>query len=276
MTSWVCTRNALDLALVTADREVGTLPASRVKTPQVARRYRAADLSNGDTRSRVEIDFTANPGGSVSIDTIVWVRPRQRAFEEERSSPSFATSDLVKHQLANVADFSATVYDSGDIASGIVNGYGYHVHLLDAPVACAYAAFEFDALSRDTPPDNFVDWGVAFYGRRYEFPIGFAAPQGYSWREGAARQRSADGGSHYIRRKKSYRVFDAIYRAIKNPEYDSALDLVETTADGGRFVFGLNKTDPARSTIIGVNASPGIDRTSRAFSRLALSIEESL
>lgn len=276
MTSWVSYKNALDLGIVTADRAVGTLPATQIKTPQVARRYRVADLSAGDTRSRVEIDLTANPGGSAEIDTIVWVRPRLRAIEEDRTPPSFSATDLVKHQLSDVADFATTLYDSGDVAAGVVNGYGYHVHLLATPVDCKYAAFEFDALSRDTYPENYVDWGVAWYGKRYEFPIGFAAPQGYSWRENAARVRSADGGSHYLRRKKPYRALDLIYRAIKNAEYDSIMDLIETTSDGGRFVIGLDKTDPARSTIIGVNSSPGLDRTSRAFSRIALAIEESL
>ena len=131
MSAWWAVENFLDAATLTADREVAVLPVTRLQSPHVARRYRVDGLSPGDTRTRVEIAFAI----PVTIDRVCWVRPRLRSSVELAAGPLFAATDLVRHEFSDQPDFSTTLYDSGDILSGVLPGYGYHCHNIPAPLS---------------------------------------------------------------------------------------------------------------------------------------------
>lgn len=273
MGAWWAAENYLDSATLTADREVALLPVTKLQSPHVGRRYRVDGLSPGDTRTRVEIAFAA----PTTIDRICWVRPRQRASLEIAAGPLFAATDLVRHEFSDQPDFSNTLYDSGDIASGVLPGWGYHAHILMTPIAgVTHAAFEFDALSRDTAPNNYVDWGRAFYGKAQSLGIDFAAPLGIRSVENARKTRAIKAPTLYVGRRRPYLRFDVVFRSIKSFERPAMLDFMHETGDGGRFLFGLSETFDGRNVIIGVNDTPALDQTSRAFSRFPFGVEEAL
>ena len=74
----------------------------------------------------------------------------------------------MRHRLSMVSADGDDVYDSGDIPSNIVNGYGYHDHIVPPDAiggtrVAKYAAFEFDARSRVEAPKNVVDWAHGVY-----------------------------------------------------------------------------------------------------------------
>lgn len=272
--TWISWRNYIDRATLEADNEVAQLPVDRIKIPTLGRRYRAAGLSVGSTRTTVKIAFDA----AYRPEFACWVRPRRRAYDEEATPPVFAATDLVRHTLSSTDAHDGDLYDSTDLASGVANGYGYHCHVIPAGVAGAYASFEFDALSRETAPDNFVDWGYAHYGvADLEPEIDYAAPSVRSFSEGAVRRFSEDNGALIIRRKKMRRRWSLIFRSIKNASELAALEaFLEFAGDGGRFLMGLDRTDMARGVVVCILDTAAFTRTSRKYSQLQLPVLEAL
>ena len=279
--------NWIDSAVsITCVGEQPTQPASRLAVAAVARRFRVAGLGPGNTRRRVRVDFgTARP-----IERIFLVRPRRNSKVEALEGPVFAPTDLVRHTLANDvrligddADFAAAtkVYDSDWIASGMRLGVGYHDHVVPrlggAKRTARYACLEFDALSRATAPDNFVDFGRAGWCEMQGLAIGHAAPFSYGWRDRATATRSLDGAAEHVNdRTRGWREWQVVFRSVKSNEWDAVLDFLERTRTGGRFFFVLDAAvaDPLRC-LVARNLTPDLDQTDRAFSRFELSLRES-
>lgn len=271
--TWISWRNYIDRATLEASNEVASLPVDRVKIPTLGRRYRAANLSNGSTRTIVKVAFDQVYRPAVAC----WVRLRRRAYEEEVVRPSFAATDIVKHTLSSTDDHTADLYDSDDIESAIAPGYGYHAHLIPDGTAGGFASFEFDALSRDTAPDNFVDWGYAHYGPiNLEPQIGFAAPSVRSFSEGAPRRFSEDNSNMVIRRRQMRRRWQLVFRSIKQSEMAEVEAFLEFAGDGGRFLMGLDRTDMSRGVAVCVLDNASFTRTSRKFTQLSLPVMEAL
>lgn len=272
--------NWLDLAAtITATREVGTLPATNLKTPRVSNRFRVADLSAGDVTTRVEIDF----GAARPLRRIFWQRPRRPQDIENAAPASFIATDTVRHFLSSSDAHDGDVYDSGEIASGIVNGYGVHDHLvpldgLGAVRSAQFAAFEFNALSRTDFPDNYVDWGRAWYADQWEFGIGFGSPFSVAWVDASTATRSFDGSGETVNiAVGAWRELTANFNSIRMAERQDVLDFLNRTGRRKRFLFleDASVADPRRA-LIARNTTPQIDRLSRAFNRFQLQLVESL
>ncbi len=272
--------NWLDQAAsITCDGEVATLPATRLQLPQISKRFAVAGLTNGDTVREVKTDL----GAVRVIDRIAAIRHRRNSILEDRDSPVFASTDLVRHRLSTTDAHDGDVYDSGWIASGMVNGYGYHDHIVPktgggAKRSARYTSFAFDAQSRDTAPDNYVWWGRLGYYDMWEFDIGFAAPFDYGWRDKATATRTMDGGGEYVNdRTKGWRELNMLFRGVKALERSDLLDFLEKTRSGGRFYLVADAASASpRDCIIARNLTPTLTQTDRAFSRFELSLIESL
>ena len=272
--------NWLDRAVsVTCVGEVLTRPASRLQVARVSKRFRVADLSPGDTVREVKIEFHA----PVPIDRIAYVRTRRNSTVEDIDGPVFAASDPVRHKLSTTDAHDGDVYDSGWVQSGIVNGVGYHDHIVprdgnNAKRVAGFASFSFDAQSRAVAPENYVDWGRAWYGDMWEFDIGFAAPFDYGWRDRATSTRSLDGASEYVNdRTRGWRELNVVLKGVKMAERTPLLDFLEKTRTGARFYFVADAAlaDPL-GCMIARNRTPTISQTDRAFNRFELSLIESL
>jgi|GEM_PF-4347711 len=265
-------------ATITADRELTSLPASRLEVPRVSKRYRAAALSDGDTRTIVQIDF----GAVRAIRRIAWQRVREPADIEDVTPGSFIASDIVQHKLSTTDAHDGDVYDSGDITSDIVNGYGMHDHLvpLDAGAVrqARFAEFQFDALSRTIEPFNFVDWGTAYYVDQLELALGMSAPFDYLWTDASTVSRSFDGSGEIINPSaSSWRELAIPFRAIAFSERTKILDYLARTGKRNRFLFIEDaSTNNPRGTMIARNVTPNLSRTSRARNRMNLQLVESL
>lgn len=282
--TWISWRNFALTATVTASREVASLPPAKIQSPVVAERYRAADLSVGDTRTILRFEWAVEPGRP---EIACFIRPRRRAADETLENgtpPSFAATDLVRHKLSRISADAFEIYNSNggvDMASDIAPGFGYHTHFIPPDGASPlqlFAGFEFDALSRDTPPHNFVDWGHAWYGRiDFEPQIDFAAPASFAFDESAVRQVSWDNSAMRIRRKRPRRRWRLVFRSIKVASEQSRLeDFLEYAGDGGRFLVGLNRTDLARGVMLAVLDQAAWSRTSRRFGQLELPLIEAI
>jgi hypothetical protein len=281
--------NWIDRAVsITCNGEVPTLPATRLQIPRVVKRFRVDSLSPGDTMREVQIEFHA----PVPINRIGWIRTRRNSLAEDIDGPVFAANDQVRHLLSTTSAHDGDIYDSANDAgadgngwqsSGIVNGIGYHDHIVppdgnNATRMAQFAAFRFNALSRSVFPDNFVDWGRAIYADLWPFQIGFAAPFTYGFKDKSTATRSLDGSSEYVNnRSHGWRQLSMNFRGVKALERPDLIKFLEKTRTGGRFylVADAAVADPL-GAIIARNLTPAIDQTSRAFSRFELSLIESL
>lgn len=271
--------NWLDYAAsIACDGEVPTLPASRLAIPRIAKRFAVAGLTPGDTVREVKIDL----GQARTIDRIAAVRHRRNSTLEDRDGPVFASSDPVRHRLSTTDAHDGDVYDSGWIASAIVNGYGYHDHIVPlmngAKRTARYASFAFDAQSRAIAPDDYVWWGRLGYFDMWRFDIGFAAPFSYGWRDSGTATRTLDGGGEIVNdTMRGWREISMIFKGVKALERPDLLQFLEKTRASGRFylVADADVADPM-GCVIARNLTPDIDQVSRAFNRFQLSLIESL
>lgn len=271
--TWISWTNYIETATLTASAEVAALPVDRIKIPKLSRRYRVEALSPGSTLTRVEADL----GAARQCDVACWIRQRRRAAEEAITPPVFAATDTVRHTLSSDDQFTDDVYDSGHNASGVAPGYGYATAFLGGGFSSRYYAFEFDALSRDTSPENFVDWGYAWLGKiDFEPQVDFAAPAGFVFPEGATRRTSDDNSTITVRRKRNRRRFDLNFRSIRTDELPTVEAFLEHVGDGGRFLIGLDRPPDARKVMVGMLDAARYDRTSRYRAGLSLPILEAI
>lgn len=270
--SWLSWRNGLDKAALLASREVASLTIDRVRSRDITRRYRAAGLIVGDTATSVTIAFAAPTRPAV----IAWIRPRRRLDQEEAAPPSFAATDTVRHRLSSTDAHDGDLYDSGVIASGAALGRGVHVHFPPAGAAGGFAKFDFDALSRGLPPENYVDWGYAHYGAIDFSPIiDYAGPATFAYEEGAERRLSWDGARLTVRRKAIRRRWRLIFESLKWPSEQAAYEnFLAYVGDGGAFLVGLDKADGPNTTMIAMLDAAAMARTSRRRFRAELPILE--
>ena len=264
---------------ITCEGEVATLPAARLANPRVSKRFRVAGLSPGDTARQVRVAFHQ----PVPVDRISLVRPRRNSLKEDAEGAVFGENDLLRHRLSSTDAHDGDVYDSGWIASGMVNGYGYHDHIVPRSAANAvrtasYAALDFDAVSRAAAPDNFVDFGRLDYWNLWRFSIGFRAPFTYGWRDRSTATPTLDGGGEIVNdRTRGWREIGMLFSGVRKTERAALLRFLEKTRSAGRFylVADANVADPY-GCVIARNLTPDLDQTSRAFSRFELSLRESL
>lgn len=274
--TWLSWRNLAAQASVTATRELANMPVTRLLNPVAAERYRAADLSAGDTRTTVMFEWAT----AVRPEFALYMRLRRRASDEELSPPSFAATDLVRHRISTTNAHAGDVYDSGDIASGIALGKGYHAAFIPAPVTppgtANFASFEFDALSRDTTPENFVDWGFCWYGAiDFEPEIDYAGPAVFGVQEGAVRQTSWDNSALRIRRKRNRRRWRLVFRNLRyDTERQKIEEFLDYAGDGGRFIIGLDRTNLADNVMIAALDSASWSRTARKIGQVELPLIE--
>ena len=281
--SALCDCNWLDQAVsIEASRETGNLGADRLMIERLSKRYRCGELAPGDTRHYVRIDF----GAPRPVRRIFWQRLR-RPQDRERKDPSlisFASSDIVRHRLSTTDAHDGDVYDSQDIQSDIVDGVGVHDHLvpvdgLGAVRLAQFAMFEFDALSRDTYPFNFVDWGRAWYADQWDFTFGYRAPFRESWRDASTATRTYDGSSEVVDRIAiNWREVSVSFGSVKYAEeHTDLVDFLNRTGRRNRFLFCQDGTAAnPRGTFIARNTTPQIDRINRALDRFDLQLVESL
>lgn len=282
--TWISYRNFIHRSVVTASRELAQLPVNKIKIPGVFERYRAAELSVGDTRTKVDIAFGGADPQGVFVETpqratvVAWFRPRRRLELEEAEAPAFLGSDLVRHTISSDDQYTGDIYDSGDGPSAMALGKGVTAAILPDGDPYAYASFEFDALSRTQPPANFVDWGYAWYGRiDFEPEIDYVAPAVFGHAEGAVRRFSEDGSAFYIRRKQLRRRWQLRFNFLKWETERAAFDdFLRYAGDGGRFLMGLDRDDLAGSVVLAMLDQASLSRTSRRLFQAPLSVIEAI
>ena len=257
---------------MTATRETPGLPPSRVLFPPVIERYRASNLSAGDTTTTLKFAALASARPAV----VFFMRPRRTRTEEEASPPSFAASDTVRHLFSTTDAHNGDVYASASAASNVALGRGVHVHLPPSGANAPFWAFEFNGLSRATTPNNFVDWGYAHYGAfDFEPEIDYAGPAGFGWEENAERRVSWDNSALRMRRKVRRRRWRLIFRAIRWASEQAALNqFLEYAGDGGHFVIGLNKTNLSEDVMLAVLDKAEFSRINRKQIGLELPLLE--
>lgn len=126
-----------DASSISADSEVATLPITNVQDRQLVKVYR----SDATTTVQIDVDF----GAGKVIDFMAIIRH------------NISQTGTIRFRLANVSDFSTTVYDSGTVDAwplveefgtlpwGVFSWGGF----LNPTVAADYTISSFDVL--DTP-----------------------------------------------------------------------------------------------------------------------------
>lgn len=145
--AWIAGENLADAAAIAADDEVATLPASNLHLPSPGEVWRA-------TESPVELTLTWPAEQSANLF----------AWSQWREGRMLAEGDTVELLLDDVSQGGAQPH-------GVIEGLGYHVRLLEAPVqfttltwritfAASYVQLGRVWVAPARRPDRGHEWGA--------------------------------------------------------------------------------------------------------------------
>lgn len=169
------TVNHVDAATVTASAATGDLGPTNLQNPIIGRRWRTTVLT-----AHVDIDF----GADKTVKVLVLRAPRGTTLP----------GGTVRHQLDadGGTPGAGAALDTGAIALGMAEGYGYHVYYNATGVTARYWRFTLAASGV-----SFVDLGRAWAGEG----IGLSRNIAYGWQQRAidlsTNQRSQRSGARY-------------------------------------------------------------------------------
>ncbi|MGE0409520.1 MAG: hypothetical protein AB7P23_09705 [Amphiplicatus sp.] len=250
--------------------EAQNLAAERVNT-----RWRVTGLSPGSTRVAVDVTFAPGTPARAPIHYLFVQRPRYSLKTELAEGPVFGPTDTIRVIFYEDEIGGVVVEDTGDLASGMIEGVGVFGLWRPAGVAFEAMRIEFDAVSRAVAPANFTDMGVVRFGPAHQFAVDYV---GFSEspRSNSSLQRPSLGASLYARKGAHWRHWSLLFRCIRDSERAEVRKFLYANYDGSQFVFGHDETNPAESWMLAAMINPDVARASVNFRRLPLELEEAL
>jgi len=242
--------NQVDQAgvVLSSSATLGDNAPQNMTDPIIGRRCR---LSGGT--GYVQFDFGANK----TIDVVCLVFPRDTAFP---------TSGTITHAFdANGGTPGAgAAHDSGAVAIGTYEGYGYHFY---APsVSARYWRATFNTSS------SFVDIGRAWAGQKFQPEIN--VPYGYLdvWEDRSRITATERSGAEYVDHKPLQRGFSFGLQHLSESERQTVREGLRKIGRGLQMLACLDPDSPGRETMIGRQNSIQAMRASY-FQRFETSIE---
>lgn len=230
MATWLSYRNWVDApsAVLTAANEAGELVVGNLVNRLSYKIWRDDDIASGETW--FEVDF----GQVREVGCLVLVFPRSNLPSSYDVEAAIADDDKVRHYLDATTPGDGAVYDSTQVNSGVIPGFGYHAIKLASPVNARYWRCELSPTSRVA--SGFLDIARAWAGPVIEPAVGVSFGVSHMWRSNSTITEAARGESEFVDPRPSKRAYTMSFEWLTNAERDSLedLDMLMTTA--GQFV----------------------------------------
>ncbi|MGR0183219.1 phage head spike fiber domain-containing protein [Azospirillum aestuarii] len=278
--SWV---NLADraAAVITSASAVDGLGAERLKDPQARRRMRTAV---GVTSVALTVD-AATVG---EIGVVAVLQPDDAGYiDADGDATGFmAASDTIRHRLDAVTPGAGALYDSlyyrdpgylgatldlnftaqsyrefqNDTGSGIVAGYGLHVHVLPAAVEARHWRCDIAAPSLATTP-GYLDLGRLWAGPAFRPTRNFAYEWSDSWDDLSDVTEVRRSGQEFVDRGPKRRRLTFAFKALTAEEAKVVMTELGRIAGTSRQVLFIQEPNgpyQGRQAIIGrlVEVSP--------------------
>ena len=225
--------NLVDEATLSASGESGDLTASNMANPIVGRRWR------GPTNTAWgQADF----GSDQTVEIVGLVFPRD--------STLMGAAETVQHQFDahGGTPGTGTVHDSGAIASGVRDGYGYHVYVPAAAVTARYWRFTFNA-----PSLSVIDVGRAWAGPKWQPARNFEFEREDRWDDLSRVVPAVRSGAEYVDPRARQRMMAFELANLSNADRDQAREAARSAglANQVLFVTDPDSADLGREAILG-------------------------
>lgn len=270
---WLSHFNWIDAAsaTITPDAEAGDLLASNLQERQGYKSWRTDGLSMGSTDAGFVVDF----GRAREVECLALVFPRTNDPALYDEPAAFDPTDTVRHRLSAVTAGAGELYDSGVIASGVLDGYGYHVVRLNAPVQARYWRVDLDAISRGDL--GYVDVARAWAGPVFQPEIGFSFGDNYGWGADVTVSRSSRGVAEFVDNVEALRVWNMTLEGISPAEAKELIEFERRMTSAGQFLVVRSDVDEGMGEMLArQQTSLGIASLAHARNTKAFRLVESL
>lgn len=253
--SWV---NHIDgsATVLSASQTAGDLSISNVADPVVGKRWRTTTLT-----AYGQADFGANK----TIGIVCLRFPRDTAFP---------TAGTVTHRFdadGGTAGAGATL-NSGALAIGTTEGYGYHVYKLSTAISARYWRWTFNVTGV-----SFVDVGRAWAGEWFVPTYDIAFGYGDEWGDLSGISASRRSGAEFIDAGPRQRLFAFGLNALSESERNSIREMQRIAGVSQQILFCKDTTAPTKETVLGRlgNSTPILHPNLPIFTK-AFTVRESL
>jgi hypothetical protein len=183
--------NWLDAATLTTDSEVQGLGVANLANSIVQTVWR----TGGTTAAYMRADF----GAARNVGVLALVQPRTGLLMAE-------TGDTIRHRLDVMIPGAGALLDTGLADSGILAGYGCHVHVPAAAIDARY--WQMDASALSLSAHNYVQFGRAWAGPAFRPAHNFAYGWARAWADDGAVSSARKSGADYVDRGARYRIWE--------------------------------------------------------------------
>lgn len=246
MSAWISPKNWLysENAELTASGEAGDLLVSNLKGRYGYRMWRDDSLTEGDPSSWFQVDF-----GSVrEVGVLLLLFPRSNLPGSYDLQAAFADDDTIRHRLDADTPAAGALLDTGAVASGVVPGYGYHVHKLATPVSARYWRCDLSAPSRAAL--GYVDLARAWAGPVLQPEVGVDYGATHGWNATNPIVASASGDTDFVGHREAKRSFSMTFSWLTASERDAIEDLEREVTTAGQFIACRDDLSLVRGTMI--------------------------
>jgi len=225
--SWI---NHVDTATLAASSEAGSMTFGLVANPIIGKRWRTLDL-NGYGQA----DFGANK--TIGIVTLVFPRDTMGAL-----------AGTVRHRFDadGGAAGSGAAHDSGVIAIGAVEGYGYHVYIPPSPITARYWRWMYAASGV-----GYIDTGRAWAGEAWQPERNFSYGAGDTWDDLSRISVSDRSGAEFVDERARRRLMDFALEYMSEADRQTVRELRRIVGISRQILTVFDPGSPAKETILG-------------------------
>ena len=227
--SWV---NHVDAAatVLTASNTAGDLSIENVADSIIGRRHRTTVLT-----AHGQADFITDK----TIEMVALIFPRDTTIP---------TAGTVTHTFdADGGTPGAGVaLDSGAVAIGAVDGYGYHVYKPANAVTARYWRWTFNITGV-----TFIDTGRAWAGEIFQPTFDISFGYGDEWVDLSRVSAARRSGAQYVDERARARVFSFALNALSEAERDEIREFGRIAGRSKQVLFVKDPAAPAKETVLG-------------------------
>ena len=270
---WLSWFNWLDASTsgIEADAEAGDLVVENLRERQGFKVWRTDGLSLGATDAGFDVDFRQVR----AVQALALVFPRSNDPAEYDEPASFASTDTIRHRLSAVSAGAGELYDSGVVASGVLDGYGYHVIKLSAPVNARYWRVDLDAISRADL--GYVDVARAWAGPVFAPAIGFSFGESYGWQSDSSISKASRGVGEFVDNVDSLRSWSMTCEGLSDNERETLIDFERRMTAAGQFLVARSDISAGKGEMLArQQQSLGMTSLAHARNQKAFRLVESL
>ncbi len=259
---WLSWFNWVDAATasIAADAEAGDLVAENLRERQGYKVWRTDGLSAGATEAGFTVDF----GRVREVEALALMFPRVNDADAYDEPAAFAADDTIRHRLSAVSAGAGELYDSTVIASGVLDGYGYHVIRLGAAVQARYWRCDLDAISRASL--GYVDVSRIWAGPVFAPAIGFSFGDAYGWGADVSVSRASRGVAEFVDNIDPVRTWAMSLDGLSNAERDELLEFERRVTTGAQFLIARSDVAQGKGEML-ARQQQSLGLSSLAFAR---------